>query len=1426
MGISGHTASGNVIVKVDHTSPEVALSGSLAEQGSVGTRRPTYALRVNASDGAEGAPQSGVKKVEVRVDGKKVPMAEESEWEPDCQTQDCRFGGEWSMIASEYGAGQHEVQVIATDAVDNVTTKTLQVELHPAPPALSVSGTLTERATLGTELPAYDLRIDASARAESPVPTAIPTYSSSFGTAGTGNGQFSRLGSMTMSPFGNLIVVDTGNNRVQTFSPKGEFGVQFGTKGSGNGQLNRPTAIATAANGNYWVTDSGNRRVEEFASGTGAYLGQFGSAGTGNGQFAGSGPEAIAIDAHGNIWVADTYGGRLEKFDENGQFIRSVATRGKGPGQLLQPDGIAIAPGGNVFVTDWENDKVVEYGEGGAFIRQFGSEGNEPGQLENPTGIAIDGRGDVWVADQNNSRIEEFNQAGEYLGRFGARGSGAGQFELSYPTGIVTDSSGDIWVTDTGDDRIEKWVSAGYTTSTRPSYVSSFGSPGTKPCHFSNPHGVAVDPDGDIWTADPGSNLVQKWSPNGACLATYPTAGTGATWAQPVGLAISNGHVWVSDIQTDHIVEVSETDALLSTFGTPGTGPGQLDHPYGIAFDSNHHLWVSEFEGDRVQEFTEAGSLIRTVGSAGTGTGHFEHASGIAVGPGNKVWVADFGNGRVEEFSETGAFLREIGGPGSGVGRLAEPMGVYVDAAEHIWVADRGHHRIVEFNGTGEFLGSFGLPGTGPGGFEAAEYITADPGGHLWVSDAVGDRISEWTAPALHSQISTEITIDGKQVEAGKKSCEAEGCTSTTEWALQSSNLTPGEHEVVVRATDGLGNTTSKTLNIETGDTTKPALEVGGELVSAPEGWIEQAEGNYGLHATATDGGYGVTSLVFSLEGKVIASKAQSCSTGACSASISTTVNAHELTAGSHPAEVVATDGAGNSAAKKWNVNVDPEGNISLEEAEATIEAMEETSGPKPSDSESIIGPPESAGSPEVGAPEYDRIPVTETNVPVSISQDPSEGAEFEIADQLVLSGECTEPGNDINLGGGEEAELELEEAGVTSPQACTAAQEAESRQKLEAEERIEEEEVAAGLKKVGLEPITVAPIAVSSSAGDMTPVEGSSTVAPNTQDEVDTVFRPMSEGGYDFESIRSAAAPEHYAYELSLSDEQELVEISPQEVAVRYTEGGPVAFAITALPAHDAIGTPVPTHLAVTGPHVITLTVEHRGPSSAGGSFVYPVMGGTGWEGGYRTISVELAEPPPPPEIPGEETGTVSDEDGLLRTRVAVIGPGVADSNQSTPQGLEPTNPAHWFAFSECIDAVAKRKLEEIEITQVTLEGNCARLLHQEYTWRGTSVRGWAHINSGGWVWINEHPADQLECKKWGGMNLALVHCYVNPQKAKGAITVGGDWRSPPGEWWPFASSCITIYGHLQATGQHEVAQEPIETQAGKGEPCHWPAE
>jgi DNA-binding beta-propeller fold protein YncE len=284
------------------------------------------------------------------------------------------------------------------------------------------------------------------------------------------------------APVHNIWVADVGHNRVQEFASNGIYQSQFGSAGSGNGQFysSSPYGIAIDGSGNIWVVDYGNSRVEKFNS-SGVYQSQFGSTGAGNGQFIY--PYGIAIDGSGNLWVADTYNSRVQKFNSSGVYQSQFGSTGTGNGQFNSPEGIAIDGSGNIWVADNGNNRVQEFNSSGAYVSQFGTSGSGNGQFTTPSGIAIDGSGNIWVVDHGNNRVEKFNSSGAYVSQFGTVGSGNGQFAI--PSGIAIDGSGNIWVTDSGNNRVQKFNSSGV-------YQSQFGSAGTGNGHFNGPQGIAI----------------------------------------------------------------------------------------------------------------------------------------------------------------------------------------------------------------------------------------------------------------------------------------------------------------------------------------------------------------------------------------------------------------------------------------------------------------------------------------------------------------------------------------------------------------------------------------------------------------------------------------------------------------------------------------------------------------------------------------------------------------------------------------------------------------------------------------------------------------------------------------------------------------------------------------------------------------------
>jgi DNA-binding beta-propeller fold protein YncE len=183
-----------------------------------------------------------------------------------------------------------------------------------------------------------------------------------------------------------------------------------GGKGIGRGQFDSPTGIAVDGSGNVLVADTGNGRIEKFSP-TGAFLSIIGTKGSGSGQFAQ--PNGIAIDRVGNIYVADAGNHRVLTLKPDGTFIAEW----KGPELgFYGPRRIAIGPDDSIYVVDQGNSRIVKFNPDGTVVTGWGSKGNGDGEFNDPTSVAVDpATNKIYVADPRNKRIQVFDDNGKFL---------------------------------------------------------------------------------------------------------------------------------------------------------------------------------------------------------------------------------------------------------------------------------------------------------------------------------------------------------------------------------------------------------------------------------------------------------------------------------------------------------------------------------------------------------------------------------------------------------------------------------------------------------------------------------------------------------------------------------------------------------------------------------------------------------------------------------------------------------------------------------------------------------------------------------------------------------------------------------------------------------------------------------------------------
>ena len=84
-----------------------------------------------------------------------------------------------------------------------------------------------------------------------------------IGSRGSGDGQFSYPSGISIK--GDVLyVADSGNHRVQKLTSGGKFLHKFGQQGSGQGQFNWPVTVIIDSNNELIVSDSGNQRMQIF----------------------------------------------------------------------------------------------------------------------------------------------------------------------------------------------------------------------------------------------------------------------------------------------------------------------------------------------------------------------------------------------------------------------------------------------------------------------------------------------------------------------------------------------------------------------------------------------------------------------------------------------------------------------------------------------------------------------------------------------------------------------------------------------------------------------------------------------------------------------------------------------------------------------------------------------------------------------------------------------------------------------------------------------------------------------------------------------------------------------------------------------------------------------------------------------------------
>jgi len=487
--------------------------------------------------------------------------------------------------------------------------------------------------------------------------------------------RFVNMGTTTLTVFG--VAVKAGN--IGTVAGIGSAGFTGDNGPAKSAQLNFPDNVSLDSTGNLLIGDTGNQRIRQIDT-TGTITTIAGGGMGGDGGAATNGvlvnPYNVAEDSAGNVYVADTANNRIRMITPAG-IISTVAGTGiaghtgdGGPAisaTLNAPTQVAVDSANNLWIADNGNLAIRRVDGGTGIITRYAGtygsacRGGGPGTcgdggaatsatFTTPQSVAVDTAGNVYIADYNAFRVREVLASTGIINTIAGNG-GAGQMcpttpfpalqkPINHPSSVAVDSAGNVYVDNSFANSICK-VSGGmisqYAFNGNPTYKGD-GGPALNASQFF-PLEIALDPAGNLYVGGGDYNCVRRVDAltytigtvagdvAASCVGGYAGDGGPATSAKisNLGLAVDgNENLYIADAGNNRIRLVHLTPAEVNTtppnFGAFPIGTTSPAQTLTITSNGGVDLNLSAFSiagadpTDFTQTATTCGTLPANIG--------------------------------------------------------------------------------------------------------------------------------------------------------------------------------------------------------------------------------------------------------------------------------------------------------------------------------------------------------------------------------------------------------------------------------------------------------------------------------------------------------------------------------------------------------------------------------------------------------------------------------------------------------------------------------------------------------------------------------------------------------------------------------------------------------------------------------------------
>ena len=442
-------------------------------------------------------------------------------------------------------------------------------------------------------------------------------------------------------------------------------------------------------------------------------------------------PHGVAVDSGGNVVVADTGNHRIQRFTADGDFVAGWGTEGSGPGRFRAPAAIAVDSAGSIYAGDLESGsyEFQKFSSSGAFLPSWSLlHGYDP------AGIAVDGSDNVYIATRvGYGLVLKYDASGQLITSWQCSSESTGE-----SLGIAVDPHGYVYVADPRNSLIYRFDLDGHLLT---SWPHAFGS------QFLSDSQLAVDGAGNVYAL--GGSRVYKYGPTGTLLGQW------GQFSSPRGVAVGpDGSVYVVDTGNNRIQRFTAGGAFVGQWGT-ASDRSALRHPEGVTVSSDGTVFVADVYADQVMAFTRSGEFVRRWSTMDYPSGMSTDSSGnvYVSGPGvpssgsRTIYGYPYG---IRKYTPAGVQLNQWGQCcGSADTQTDWASGIAVSPDGIMYVADTSNDRILKLGPDGSLITKWGSLGSGDGEFSSPEGVALGPDGSVYVADTLHDRIQKFTSDGM-----------------------------------------------------------------------------------------------------------------------------------------------------------------------------------------------------------------------------------------------------------------------------------------------------------------------------------------------------------------------------------------------------------------------------------------------------------------------------------------------------------------------------------------------------------------------------------------------------------------------------------------------------------------------------------------------------